>query len=210
MQTAYHLQSPVAQQRGTQAYGLAATTPIIDPNLAHHPFHFSQVSQNFAPNANVNAMANEGLPAQQDPHAQRTLPEKNVTDETLDDAYVQFLLYCNPSIPSDIDTAELKRGFRNPPRSDGKTFSVFALYELISRLLKEEIKSWTQLVTELGVELPDISKNQSTQKLQQYGVRLKVSSPVSSSNSADFILSYSLTLNAPSFVLLHRPMMARG
>lgn len=173
MQNAYHLQSPVAQQRGTQAFGLAATTPIIDPNLTHHPFQFSQVSQGFASNANINAMANEGLSAQQNTHTQRTLPEKNVTDETIDDAYVQFLLYCNPSIPSDVDTAELKRGFRNPPRSDGKTFSVFALYELIARLLREEIKSWTQLVTELGVELPDISKNQSTQKLQQYGVRLK-------------------------------------
>ena len=189
MQNAYHLRSPVAQQRGTQAFGLAAANPMIDPSLTHHQYSFSQVSQGFATNANVNAMANDGLPDQQNMHGQRTLPEKNVTDETLDEAYVQFLLYCNPTIPSDVDTTELKRGFRNPPRSDGKSFSIFTLYGLIARLERKDIKTWTQLVTELGVELPDTSKNQSTQKVQQYAVRLKVSESISSSKSAGCVNS---------------------
>lgn len=36
-----------------------------------------------------------------------------------------------------------------------------------------DLKTWTQLVIELGVEKPDAAKNQSSQKVQQYAVRLK-------------------------------------
>lgn len=104
----------------------------------------------------------------------RALPSTEVKDETLDNAYVDFIMYCNPSISSDVDTSELRKGFRSPPKSDGKNFSPFVLFRLISRLEAKEIKTWTQLVTELGVELPDATKNQSSQKVQQYAVRLKV------------------------------------
>lgn len=151
---------------------------MIDPNLAPHQFSFSQLPQGFSPGPNVNvnvSMGNANLSEQQEVEQQRVLPNKNVTDETMDEAYVQFLLYCNPGISTDVDTTELKRGFRNPPRSDGKSFSIFELYRLISRLERRDLKTWTQLVVEMGVELPDTSKNQSTQKVQQYAVRLKVS-----------------------------------
>ncbi|KAL8728351.1 MAG: hypothetical protein Q9181_005372 [Wetmoreana brouardii] len=103
----------------------------------------------------------------------RALPSIEITDETIDQAYVDFILYCNPAIPLDTDATELKKGFRNPPMSDGKRFSPFTLFGLISRLEHKDIKTWVQLVTELGVELPDPTKNQSTQKVQQYAVRLK-------------------------------------
>lgn len=92
-------------------------------------------------------------------------------------AYTQFILYCNPSIPDDVDTTELRKGFRAPPRSDNKSFDPFVLFGLISRLEAKEIKTWTDLVVEFGVERPDPDKNQSTQKVQQYAVRLKVASP---------------------------------
>lgn len=104
----------------------------------------------------------------------RGLPPREVHENTIEGAYVQFIMYCNPSIPLDVDTTELKKGFCNPPKSDGKSFSPFRLYELISRLEMNDIKTWTQLVIELGVELPDAAKNQSSQKVQQYAVRLKV------------------------------------
>ena len=153
---------------------MAATASMIDPNLAHQ-FSFSHVPQGYASNAAI-AMGNEAIQEQEEIQEQRTLPERDVTDETIDDAYVQFLLYCNPSIPTDVDTTEVKKGFRNPPRSDGKSFSIYELWKLIMRLERKDIKTWTQLVTEMGVELPDTSKNQSTQKVQQYAVRLKVRS----------------------------------
>ena len=71
----------------------------------------------------------------------------------------------------DCDTTELQRAFRLPPKSDGKTFNVFELFQLIAKLEQKEIKTWTKLAIELGVErTPD----QSAQKVQQYAVRLKV------------------------------------
>ncbi|KAJ5623936.1 hypothetical protein N7510_000245 [Penicillium lagena] len=103
----------------------------------------------------------------------RELPIRDLTDDTIDDAYVAFILYCNPNVPSSVDDTELRRAFRCPPRSDGKSFSVFTLFELIRKLDSGELKTWIQLATELGVEPPSIEKKQSTQKVQQYAVRLK-------------------------------------
>jgi hypothetical protein len=105
----------------------------------------------------------------------RNLPSRGVSDETFDDAYLEFIMYCNPSIPLDTDSTELKRIFRAPPKSDGKTFNTFTLFELIRKLELKEIKTWAQLALDLGVEPPALDKGQSAQKVQQYAVRLKVS-----------------------------------
>ena len=104
----------------------------------------------------------------------QTLPSKDVNEDNIDSAYADFILYCNPPIPRDVDTEELKKGFRNPPRSDGNSFSPWTLFHLLQKLERKEIKTWAHLVTELGVEPPDPEKNQSAQKVQQYAVRLKV------------------------------------
>lgn len=105
----------------------------------------------------------------------RELPKCPPTDENFDDSYVAFILYCNPTIPLDTDTSELKKGFRSPPKSDGKSFSTYTLFELIRKLESKEIKTWAQLAIDLGVEPPALEKGQSAQKVQQYAVRLKVS-----------------------------------
>jgi hypothetical protein len=107
----------------------------------------------------------------------RFLPSYDVSDETFDDAYVAFIFYCNPTIPLDTDALELRRAFRSPPKSDGKNFSTFALFELIRKLEMKEIKTWAQLAIDLGVEPPAVDKGQSAQKVQQYAVRLKVVLP---------------------------------
>ncbi|CZR53901.1 related to ars binding protein 2 [Phialocephala subalpina] len=106
-------------------------------------------------------------------HQPRGLPSRQVTDETIDDAFVSFILYCNPAIPFDTDTTELRKIFRVPPKSDGKNFSTFTLFELIRKLELKEIKTWAQLALDLGVEPPALDKGQSAQKVQQYAVRLK-------------------------------------
>ena len=103
----------------------------------------------------------------------RSLPDRDASDDTFDEAYVQFILYCNPSFSLDTDITELKRVFRNPPKSDGKSFSTFTLYELLKKLDAKELKTWTELALELGVEKPDVERGQSSQKVQQYSVRLK-------------------------------------
>ena len=109
--------------------------------------------------------------------AQRTvepdLPSRDITDSNIDDAYVRFILYANPGVPRDVDTTELRRVFRAPPRSDGKSFSIYTLWELIKKLENKELKTWSQLAIELGVAPPSAEKGQSAQKIQQYAVRLK-------------------------------------
>lgn len=104
----------------------------------------------------------------------RSLPATHVDAETITDAYVAFILYCNPHFELDIDTSTLRTQFNTPPRSDNKEFEIYALWELIVKFdAKQEIKTWAQLAQELGVEPPDVSKGQSVQKVQQYTVRLK-------------------------------------
>ena len=105
----------------------------------------------------------------------RSPPTRAVTDDNLDDAYVDFIMYCNPTVALDTDTTELRKLFRAPPKSDGNLFSTFRLFELIGRLEQKEIKTWAQLALDLGVEPPSAEKGQSAQKVQQYSVRLKVS-----------------------------------
>lgn len=103
----------------------------------------------------------------------RTLPPREVSEETIDDAYVDFILYCNPQVSLNADTEELRRIFRQLPKSDGKTFNIIHLLDLIRKLEEKEIKTWTKLAVDLGVER---TEEQSAQKVQQYAVRLKVSS----------------------------------
>ena len=104
----------------------------------------------------------------------RTLPDREVTPETLEDAYIQFIWYCNPVLAPTFSTRELRKGFLSVPRADGKIFETFNLFELVKKLESGEIGTWNYLVLELGVERPDPSKGQSNQKLGQYAVRLKV------------------------------------
>lgn len=124
----------------------------------------------FDTNARMRSAQDPGSDAER-----RFLPSQEITDENIDDAYASFILYCNPNVPATSDTTELKKIFRSPPRSDGKNFSIYVLWELIQKLDKKELKTWIQLAIELGVEPPSTEKKQSTQKVQQYAVRLKVS-----------------------------------
>lgn len=107
----------------------------------------------------------------------RSLPDRNVTEDNLADAYLAFILYCNPCFPLSIDTKELRKSFCEPPRSEDKRFNVFQLYDLVKRYETgdKELDKWTVLVGQLGVKRPDLDKGQSSQKVSQYGVRLKVS-----------------------------------
>ncbi|KAL1636906.1 hypothetical protein SLS56_001003 [Neofusicoccum ribis] len=104
----------------------------------------------------------------------RKLPSiDNLSSDNIDEVYAAFVLYCNPYFPPHYDTAELKKVFKKPPMSDNKTFDPYHLFELLKKLEKGEIKTWIQLALDLGVEPPDVEKGQSTQKVQQYAVRLK-------------------------------------
>lgn len=114
------------------------------------------------------------------PEPRRELPSKDVTDDNIDDIYAHFILYCNPHFPSNVDTTELKRIFRKPPTSDGKDFKIFTLWQLIQKFDSKEIKTWTQLALDLGVEPASAEKGGSVQKVQQYSVRLKVAPSISS------------------------------
>ncbi|KAI9647289.1 hypothetical protein NHQ30_003672 [Ciborinia camelliae] len=151
--------APIAPQGGEQyiqAHSQESCANALDRVMPERPIQSSSLG-NSSPN-------------QQNP---RSLPPREVTDENFDDAYVGFIMYCNPAVASDTDSTELRRIFRAPPKSDNKSFSTFTLFELIQKLENKEIKTWAQLAIDLGVEPPALEKGQSAQKVQQYAVRLK-------------------------------------
>lgn len=104
---------------------------------------------------------------------QLTLPDADVTRDTITAAYLQFMFYCNPALPADCDTVSLEEAFCNPPRSGGKLFETFTIYNLVCKFYNKDIKTWSELITLLGVDPPDMAKDESAQKIAQYGVRLK-------------------------------------
>ena len=172
MQNAFEHQKSFVQYQ-PQSHRTAPTALMVDPILQYHQastpgsggFHDSSIPP-----------VSQAKPSSQQSSAdlQRSLPSPNIDQASIDDSYVQFIFYCNPSIPSTTDTSELRKGFRSMPKTDGNSFDTFTLFGLIKKLEAKEIETWAQVVIELGVELPDITQNQSSQKVQQFAVRLKV------------------------------------
>ncbi|QDS76965.1 hypothetical protein FKW77_005452 [Venturia effusa] len=105
----------------------------------------------------------------------RSLPDRNVTEDNITDAYIAFILYCNPCFPLSVDTSKLKEKFNETPASEGMRPNIFKLYELVKRheAKEEGYEHWTQIVQLLGVKAADTEKKQSHQRVSQYGVRLK-------------------------------------
>jgi hypothetical protein len=182
--------SPHAQYNqhgaGSPAFTPFRHSPVdVDSVSQHmpHGFYGDMQRSTFTPStpSNTTSPRFPGLsPGQQKqtlPHhtpTDRSLPSRDVTEDTIEEAYASFILYCNPSFALSTDTAELIKAFQTMPKSDGKTFKIWDLYDLISKLERGEVKTWTQLALDLGVEPPLTEKGQSTQKVQQYSVRLKV------------------------------------
>ena len=161
------------EQSSPDVPGNAPTALMIEPGLNYMQAQDTTIMQPKNTAKTVQALT----PLRPSGHRTRSLPSIDVDNETVDEAYVQFIFYCNPSIPLSTDTTELKRGFRSMPKTDGNCFDTFALFLLIKKLEAKEIETWSQLVIELGVEPPDATKNQSSQKVQQFAVRLKVFHP---------------------------------
>ena len=164
---------PVAAHDGDQRAAQPPHDAATSALTPHYPSTPSEAGSGWSPRPSVTPQrpAQTLLPSAMP--GDRALPPRDVTDDTIDDAYVAFILYCNPVVAPSTDSTELRRSFRAPPRSDGKTFSTFTLLELLRKFESKEIKTWTQLAIQLGVEPPVMEKNQSAQKVQQYAVRLK-------------------------------------
>ncbi|KAK4550702.1 hypothetical protein LTR36_000281 [Oleoguttula mirabilis] len=165
----------------------------LDPSLHNSPQHLhphglarqpspdrrisSEMPGSMQPPSSASPRMNRSTPVRASPGpfkpTDRALPGYGVAAGTISDAYVVFILYCNPHFPLDVDTATLRTNFNSPPKSDSKNFETYRLFELIQKFDAKEIKTWGELALELGVEAPDVSKGQSVQKVQQYSVRLK-------------------------------------
>lgn len=163
----------------------AQSSHLLQPDNASHLAHgfYGDMRSSQTPPASANAsprfaqISPTSQPRQVTSHfepADRDTPSRDVSDDTIDHAYATFVLYCNPNFPTTIDTSELVKLFRTPPKSDGNAFSTWTLFELIRKFDAKEIKTWTQLALDLGVKPPNTDEGQSTQKVQQYSVRLKV------------------------------------
>ncbi|KAF2221480.1 ARS binding protein 2-domain-containing protein [Elsinoe ampelina] len=104
----------------------------------------------------------------------RDLPSREVTSENITDAYIHFILFCNPAYPDDIDTSALRELFRGPPSSNKKTFETWDIFILVKRLNEfDGIRTWQQLALELGVDPGIAEDGAGSQRVPQYIVRLK-------------------------------------
>lgn len=166
--------SPPLQRRETPRSLQASPTA---QRLIIHRESSARSGPSMSPPVFTNSLRHSQSRESMDRAESRSLPTRDITDGNIDDAYVAFIFYCNPNVPDSADATELRKTFRSPPRSDGKSFSIFNLWELIRKLDNKELKTWIQLAIELGVEPPSTEKKQSTQKVQQYAVRLKVRLP---------------------------------
>ncbi|EPY53498.1 ARS binding protein Abp2 [Schizosaccharomyces cryophilus OY26] len=98
------------------------------------------------------------------------LPSKlDVNADNITEKFCQFCLCCNPWYAG-ADTRLLANAFNSIPKSEGQKFDIWVLFLLIRQYHQKVISSWSKLVGFLGVERKD---EQSTQKIQQYVVRLK-------------------------------------
>ncbi|CAG8699953.1 14357_t:CDS:2 [Rhizophagus irregularis] len=104
-------------------------------------------------------------------HVERQLPSKEgINQSNISDRFVEFIMYCNPLAPENLDKVALVRSFNAVPKSDGKVFQTWTLYQLVDKHYAGEIRTWTKLAQKLGVvRTPEASP----QKIQQYAVRLK-------------------------------------
>jgi hypothetical protein len=159
-----------------------ASAHLLQPDHAHlaHGFYGDMARSSHTPSPSASPRFSARSPTSQPQQLatryvpdDRAPPSRDVSDGTIDEAYASFILYCNPNFAASTDTTELVKLFRTPPKSDGNAFSSWALFELIRKFDAKEIKTWTQLALDLGVAPPDTDKGQSTQKVQQYSVRLK-------------------------------------
>lgn len=175
-----HNQFNHQQGSGSPSYSRVSTLdPALGPQHMPHNF-YGEVRSSIPPSTpsnsaspNFSTLSPSTKQVSRHTPTDRSLPSPDVSDDTLDEAYAAFILYCNPSFDTSTDTTELTKLFRVPPKSDGKSFSTWSLFELIRKFDQKDIKTWTQLALDLGVEPPSIEKRQSTQKVQQYSVRLK-------------------------------------
>ncbi|KAG8624178.1 hypothetical protein KVT40_009154 [Elsinoe batatas] len=104
----------------------------------------------------------------------RELPGRDVTPENITDAYIHFILFCNPAYPDDIDTSALRELFHGPPSSNKKTFETWDIFVLVKRLNDfDGIRTWQQLALELGVDPGIAEDGAGSQRVPQYIVRLK-------------------------------------
>ncbi|KAK3705803.1 hypothetical protein LTR37_013110 [Vermiconidia calcicola] len=152
-------------------------SPPMRSGTSRQTIHSRQSSNEWQPSNSLSAHPNRlnqgGETTSPFKPIDRVLPSREVSADTIADAYTAFILYCNPSFGLDVDTTTLRENFQSPPKSDSKDFEVYRLFELIRKFDAKEIKTWGQLALDLGVEPPDVSKGQSVQKVQQYSVRLK-------------------------------------
>lgn len=80
------------------------------PNTIH-----SRSNSNSNSNGNGNTTGNSNMNANGNGNGNnrssaRALPSTEVNESSIEEAYVQFIMYCNPSIPTDKDFTELRKG----------------------------------------------------------------------------------------------------
>ncbi|KAK4175711.1 putative ARS-binding protein 2 [Triangularia setosa] len=137
-------------------------TMTTTKDLTESPADILPPSEEASPSATSTLSPSAGRPP---------LPDRQVNATNIENAYVDFILHCNPCVPPGTDTTALREAFRALPKSGGKTFSASLLLDLIKQFDTKQLKTWAELAIKLGVDPP--GEGESGQKIQQYAARLK-------------------------------------
>ncbi|KAI7873516.1 ARS binding protein 2-domain-containing protein [Mucor mucedo] len=122
-----------------------------------------------------------------------TITGDNVSCDTIEDGYIQFVLEHDPNYISDgIESLMYaKRKFSSVPKTGDLSYTTWDIYQLVLKLHKKEIKNWSQLVGQLG--LVDMAgRPQFAQRVKRWMHRYKIDSYF------DFLLGNKYYFNAPS------------
>lgn len=104
------------------------------------------------------------------------LPDRHsVNASNVTNSYIDFVGYSDPSIDtSDANTlSHLDKKFNAVPKTEGKVFTTWSLFECVTMMHRGEISNWSQLVGKLGVS--DVSgRPQYAQRCKRWLQKYKI------------------------------------
>ncbi|ORX57628.1 hypothetical protein DM01DRAFT_303564 [Hesseltinella vesiculosa] len=104
-----------------------------------------------------------------------TINGGNVTPESFEDGYVQFILHHDPdSINDGIDSlVYTRRKFSSVPRTGDLSYTAWDIFVLVNKLHNQEIKNWSQLVGQLGLS-DMMGRPQFAQRVKRWMHKYKI------------------------------------
>ncbi|KAI8061580.1 ARS binding protein 2-domain-containing protein [Gongronella butleri] len=104
-----------------------------------------------------------------------TINGSNVTPETFEDGYLQFILHHDPeSLGDAVDSlVYTRRKFASVPKTGDLSYTTWDIFVLVNKLHNQEIKNWSQLVGQLGLS-DMMGRPQFAQRVKRWMHKYKI------------------------------------